>query len=368
MHKRIVLTGGHAATTALAVIEEARKEHKNWDIYWIGSGTPVEGKDIPTLEANIFPKIGVTPFFLIAGRLQRRLTRWTVPSLLKIPIGFIQAFYLLGKIKPHAILSFGGFAAVPVVTTGWLLAIPVIIHDQTMAAGLANRLTAFFATNIALARAESKKYFSKEKCVITGNPVLTQIAEIAPKEKIGTPPAIFITLGSRGAQRINKVVESILGKLLVKYRVLHITGPFDYKKFAKIKTTFPSELRKNYEVYSTVDPMKIDGLYKEADIIVGRAGANTVSEVIVTKRPAVLIPIPWTQMDEQTLNANFARDFGIAMVLTEDKLSEVSLLNAINIAVQNWDETVSAVSKKKSPDIGASSRLVDLVSLVLKTK
>lgn len=116
--RKIVLTGGHAATTAVATVEEILRRRENWGLYWLGAKNAIEGKDVPTLDVEIFPKLSVSFNPIYAGRIQRKFSIWTIPSLLKIPVGFIQSLFLLKKIKPDLILSFGGFVSFPVVFWG----------------------------------------------------------------------------------------------------------------------------------------------------------------------------------------------------------------------------------------------------------
>ncbi|MBU0572145.1 UDP-N-acetylglucosamine--N-acetylmuramyl-(pentapeptide) pyrophosphoryl-undecaprenol N-acetylglucosamine transferase [Patescibacteria group bacterium] len=357
---KIVLTGGHAATTALATVEELIRR-ESWDIYWIGAKTAIEGKNIPTLESKILPKIGIRSHKIISGRIQRKLTFWTLPSLIKIPIGFIHATFLLLKIRPKIILSFGGAASFPVVVIGFCLRIPIVIHEQTSAAGRANKSSARFAKEIALAREGSKKHFPCKKCKVVGNPLLTQIAEIEPKNKIGNPPTVFVTGGSRGSQTINTFVLNVLEKLLKNYLVVHQTGFLDYEKIKKLRDSLPNDLKERYEIYSVLDPMDIDGVYRRADIVVARAGANTVSEIVATKRPSVLIPIPWSYENEQVKNAEFAEKFGLAKVLNQETLSGNVLYDAIKDVEGNWEDIVKNVRKKKSLDINASKKLVNIL-------
>ena len=130
----MVFTGGHAATTAVAVVEEIKDEGKEWKLYWIGVKNAIEGKKVITLESEVLPRLGVKFIPITTGRLQRKFTFYTIPSLLKIPVGFVQSFYYLLKIKPKAVLSFGGFASFPVVFNSRLLGIPVIVHEQTSVA------------------------------------------------------------------------------------------------------------------------------------------------------------------------------------------------------------------------------------------
>ena len=354
----IVLCGGHAATTALATIEELtrRKKYADWNLVWIGSNKAIEGKKTRSLESLIFEKMGLKTYSIISGRLQRKFTLWTIPSLIKIPFGFINAFFLILKLRPNAVVSFGGHAAVPVVVSSWILRIPVIIHEQTAAIGLANKLSQPFAKIICLARKESQIHYNGKKTVLTGNPIMAQIAEIREKDKLGNPPVIFITLGSRGSRNINKIVYEILDKLLKKYKVIHITGEADFAKFAKVQN-------KNYEVYPTVDPMEIDNLYRQADIVVARAGANTVSEIIVTGRPALLVPIPWSYLDEQKKNAMVAQEIGIARILEQDSLSGEKMLSEINTLIGDWQNMINKAktNDKEILDREASRRLVDQI-------
>jgi UDP-N-acetylglucosamine--N-acetylmuramyl-(pentapeptide) pyrophosphoryl-undecaprenol N-acetylglucosamine transferase len=359
--KKVLLTGGHAATTAISVIEELIRRYGKGgiDIAWIGSRFALEGKKIDGLELKAFPGLGVKSYLLNAGRLQRKFTRYTIPSLFKLPVGFIQAIYYIIRIKPDVTLSFGGFAAVPVVFASWLFGIPVLVHEQTSAVGLANKLSQHFAKEILLAREGSTKHFEGKKTEVVGNPVMTQISEVEPKTKIGSPPTIFVMGGSRGSERINDAVFSVLPKLLEKYQVIHLTGESDCKRFEGKKSS-------NYRCYSFVSPMEIDNLYREADIVISRSGANTVAELMIVKRPAILIPIPWSHLNEQEENARFAQDFGVARILKQEDLSGKRLFSEIEGIIKDWDKIVSKIKSKHSSDISASAKVVDILAKYLK--
>ncbi len=358
--KKVLLTGGHAATTAISVIEELIRRYgkEGIDISWIGARFPIEGKEVGGLELKIFPDFGVKSYLINAGRLQRKFTRYTIFSLLKLPIGFIQAFYYIFKIKPEVTLSFGGFAAFPVVFASWLFGIPVLIHEQTFSVGLANKLSTYFAKEVLLARRESTKHFGRRKIEVVGNPVMTQISEVGVKEKIGNPPVIFVMGGSRGSERINDALFSVMDKLLEKYQVIHIAGQSDCKRFESIKN-------KNYRCFSFVSPMQIDNLYRQSDIVISRSGANTVAELMIVKRPAILIPIPWSNLNEQEENAKSAEDFGVARILKQEDLSGERLLKEIQEIIKDWDEIVSLIKSKHSGDVSASSKVVDVLKKYL---
>lgn len=353
-NNRIVLTGGHAATTAMATVEELirRDKDKSLEIYWIGVEKAVEGSSVKTMEAELMPKMGVYFKPINTGRIQRRFTLWTIPSLLKIPFGFISALFLLLKIKPKVILSFGGFASFPVVVCGWFLGIPIVIHEQTACIGRANKYSLFFADKVALSRESSIKYINKKNYVVTGNPVMTQITEVKPKNEISTgKPTLFIMGGSRGSQRINENIKPIIDDLITEFNVIHQVGPMDHEEYKTLE-------KSGYQVFDRIDPMKIDNVYREADIVVARAGANTVSEILVTGRPAILIPIPWSYMNEQYENAKYVEEIGLGEIIPQEKLSPKLLYENIVKIKTNW----KIINKNVvSPDIEASKKLVDLL-------
>ena len=167
------------------------------------------------------------------------------------------------------------------------------------------------------------------------------IRKIKPKLKLGKKITIYITGGSSGAQRINTVVGEALYELLKKYELIHQTGKLDYEKFKRMRNNFPSDLKDKYEIYDFIDPVDIPQIFERADILVSRAGANTVSEISVTKRPSVLIPIPWTSYDEQTKNARILEKTGIAVVLEEKNLNAANLIKYINAVAGSWQKMVN---------------------------
>lgn len=360
-HNRIVLTGGHAATTAIAVIEEIRAQGKDWKLYWIGVKNAIEGKKVVTLESEVLPRLGVKFLNITTGRIQRKFTFWTIPSIFKLPIGLLQSLYYLFKIRPKCVLSFGGFASFPVVVNAKLLGIPVIIHEQTSVAGRANLAVSKFASIVTLSRNESVKYFKNIKSVVIGNPVMRKILEIKPVGKKKEDFVIFITGGSRGSQSINLAVEQILKTLLKKFKVIHQTGGLDYLKFSNLKQKFPAALRNNYEVFIRINPLEINKIYSKSSLIISRSGANTVSEIMVTGRPAILIPLPISYLNEQYKNAVIAKSFGVAKIIEQRNLTPKILLKNILDTYMNYDAIVSKLKTKKSPDVGSSGKLVSII-------
>jgi UDP-N-acetylglucosamine--N-acetylmuramyl-(pentapeptide) pyrophosphoryl-undecaprenol N-acetylglucosamine transferase len=360
---KILLTGGHAATTGIAVVEEIRKTEKlkNAEIFWIGSQTAIEGSKISTIEFQTFPKIGVKFIPIRAGKIQTKFTPHTIPSILKIPLGFIQALWFLLKIKPNVVLSFGGYSSFPVVFWSWVFRIPVILHEQTVAAGRASISSAFFATKIALARPDSQKYFPESKSVVTGNPLMTNILNVKPKESPSNSPTILVIGGSRGSNFINELIVDIAKPILSGFTLIHVTGERDFEKVEKFKENLSSDLKKNYMTYLSVNPLEIGDYYSRADLIISRSGANSISEILYARRPAILIPLPRTFMNEQVKNARYAESFGFSSVFLEKEATSVAIVKEINRFITNWQKIMEGAAKKTNPDIGASKKVVDLL-------
>ena len=350
----ILLTGGHGATTGIAVIQALRKRLPLATISWIGTNTVISGSKATSLEYKIYPSMGVKYYSINAGKLQTKFTRHTISQLLLIPVGFVQAFFLLLKIRPRVILSFGGYSSFPVVFFAWCFRIPIVLHEQTVVAGRASALSAFFVNKIALSRIESLKYFPKEKCVVTGNPITSEVVAVKPKMSLGKIKTLLVIGGSRGSEFINEIVFKIRDSLTTKYKVIHVTGERDYAKYSSYSNS-------NYRVLEFVNPSEMAKVYSESDIIISRAGANSVAEIISIKRPAILIPLPRTFLNEQVKNAEYASTFGVAKVILESECTEERLKLEIDSLFNNWQKKVNDVSNKISPDAMASEKLTNLV-------
>lgn len=359
---RLLMTGGHAGGSAYAVVDEIIHRKLAWELHWVGPRYAVEGSKVLTLEAKTMGTRGVHFHGIVAGKLQKRFTRHTIPSLLKLPLGFLHAVTLVRQIKPTVVLSFGGYAAVPVVVAAWLIGLPVILHEQITGLGLANRLSTPFARKVLLARDEGLPFVNHSRKEVVGNPIRRSIFKVTPKSKIGTPPHIFVFTGSRASQTINDVLFEILPDLLTRYRVDHLTGNFDYEKFVDFKKRLPAKLAESYQPLSFIDPDEVYKYYAKSDIVLARAGANTIAELMLVKRPAVLIPFPFINFDEQMMNAEAAKRFGLARVLPQSELTPGRLVREIAKLTANWQQIVDKVKDKQSPDVDAASRVVDAVA------
>lgn len=313
--KKIFVTGGHYAP-AKAVISRL----SGWEIFYVGRKYAMEDDRAEALEYREFKHLNY--LVITTGRLQRKFfvnVGQSVKSLFKIPIGFIQSFRWLLKYQPDAVLSFGGYVAVPVVFAAWLLDVPVVTHEQTKSVGLANRIIRFLGA----------------KVLETGNPLREEILKQKPTDQ----NILYITGGNQGAHVLNLAVFDAI-KNLNKYKILHQTGDSVFNDFDN------APKQKNYEVKKFLTGEESAGVLASAHIVISRAGANTVSEIAYLGKPAILIPIPWSSGREQEKNA---KSLGEAAVIIDQKnLSGKILLEAISIIENDYEKFLSAARKNKS--------------------
>jgi len=350
--KKIIITGGHL-TPALAIIERLKLSGK-WEIFYLGRKYSQEGLKVPSEESKIIPQYNVEFISISAGRLQRKFTRYTIPSLLKIPVGFLQSLYWVLKIRPDVILSFGSYVSVPVVISGRLFGVPVVSHEQTVFRGLANKINSFFSTKIAVSFKESLKFFPKKKAVLTGNilrsqlfsPPETEFSKTAGRilEKLKLP-LIYITGGNQGSLAINRALVGSLKEILEKYIVIHQTGSLDFE-FVKDKTkNLPKNFQERYFLKDFFPTEEVSWILNNASLVIGRSGANIVYELGVLGKPAILIPLPFAGGQEQLKNAKLLKDLGLAKIILQKDLSPKRLLAEIKQIFENYQNFVKSEKK-----------------------
>lgn len=364
---RVVVIGGHL-TPALAVIEKLRTK-SDVEIFFIGRKFAMEGDKEESTESQTIPKLGIPFYQLSAGRLQRRLTRYTLLSLLKVPIGFYLAWQYLREIRPEVVLSFGGYLALPVVVAAKWQKIPIVTHEQTIVFGLANRIIARLADKIALAWEESTQFFPSNKTVLVGNPIRASLLEVTRRP--GKTPLLYFTGGNQGAHIINQTLLEILPELLEMCEVVHQTGSsrnsLDLEKALRVQKQLPTNLASRYLVKKWFETEELVKIFSRATLVIGRSGANIVTELAALGIPAILIPIPWVTQDEQTKNARVLEAGGSALILREAELTGKRLFTTIQLALEKLEELeTNAKSFKKIFKTDAASKLSDLVIQVAK--
>lgn len=318
--RRIVLTGGGTAghvTPNLALIEALKAE--DWDIHYIGTHDGIE-RD---LTENI---AGVTYHSVPSGKLRRYFDIRNFTDPFKVIAGSVKAARLIGKLRPNVVFSKGGFVSVPVVYGAWLHRVPVIAHESDMTPGLSNRLAMPLCSVICTTFPEAADLAGK-KGVCTGTPLRQSLFEGSRRQGLyacgfsGEKPVLLVTGGSLGAQAVNEALRGALPKLLPVFDVVHLCGRGNldeslcevkgYRQFEYVKAELPH-------------------IFACSDVIISRAGSNTLCEIIALRKPALLIPYPKAaSRGDQILNAESFKARGLCHVLMQEDMTPDSLLAAV---------------------------------------
>lgn len=337
---KIVITGGHH-TTALSLVNKIQKELPDTKIYWFGHKTTIKGDKNISLEYKDITNLNIPFYELKAGKFYKTKD---IKRLLKIPVGFFHAFYLLYKIKPDVIMSFGGYLAAPTVIAGWMLRIPSYTHEQTVVVGYSNKLISKFVKKIFISWPQSIKYFDKSKVILCGTPLRP---EIYVKDKIKfnlnlNLPTIYVTGGKTGSHIINDAISQILPQLLAKYNVIHQCGDTSiYNDFSVLKnlySTISAQSKGKYVLKKFVLNNEIGSVFEVSNLCITRSGANTTAELLALNKPALMIPISWVSHNEQFENAQIVKKAGLGEILQESELTPEYLLYQINKMLDNIEK------------------------------
>jgi UDP-N-acetylglucosamine--N-acetylmuramyl-(pentapeptide) pyrophosphoryl-undecaprenol N-acetylglucosamine transferase len=315
-------TAGHV-TPNIALLPKLRAEGAV--IHYIGS---VGGMEHQLIEETDIPYHAVS-----AGRLRRYFDLRNVTDLFRVISGFRQAVALLRKLEPDVIFSKGGFVACPVVWAARHVKIPVVIHESDITPGLANRLSMPCASKICYTFPASKKYIPADKGVLTGLPVREEIiyGNAATGYRLcgfsSGKPVLLVMGGSQGAANINNCVRRALPRLLANFQVCHICGK------GNISSAYRAvEGYKQFEYVSEEQPH----LFAIADVVVSRAGATTLFELLSLKKPNLLIPLSRNvSRGDQIANAQAFLEQGYSCVLPEETLTAEALLDGVSGLYQN---------------------------------
>ncbi len=332
--KTIILTGGGTAghvTPNLALIPSLKES--GYDIHYIGSYNGIERK---LIEGSGIPYDGIS-----SGKLRRYFDLKNFTDPFRVIKGYGEALKLIKKYKPDVLFSKGGFVAVPVVLAAKHYHIPTIIHESDMTPGLANKLCIPSARKVCCNFPETLKYLPKDKAVLTGSPIRAELlkgdrmAGLQYTNLSAAKPIILVIGGSLGSVKVNTAVRHILPRLLEKFQVIHICGKGNLDE-SLIGTP-------GYVQYEYVDsPLK--HLFAAADMIISRAGANSICEILALRKPNVLIPLSAAaSRGDQILNANSFAKQGFSAVLEEEKLTDDTLYETVVNTYENRRRFIEAM-------------------------
>lgn len=333
--KRIILTGGGTAghvTPNIALIPSIRE--MDYDIQYIGS---YEG-----IERSLMEDIDIPYHGIASGKLRRYFSLKNFTDPFRVLKGFFEANRLIKELKPDIVFSKGGFVSVPVVIAAGKNHVPAIIHESDMTPGLANKLCFHSAKKICCNFPETLSLLPSDKAVLSGSPIRRELlngSAKAGRDFTGLnddKPVIMVIGGSLGAANVNTAIRRNLPSLLERYNIIHLTG--------KGKADESLNDTPGYKQYEYIrDELK--DLFAMSDIVISRAGANAICELLALKKPNLLIPLPSkSSRGDQLLNARSFKKQGYSMVLTEDELTDDLLIKMIDELYKDRDKYIDAMS------------------------
>ncbi|MFA5013166.1 MAG: undecaprenyldiphospho-muramoylpentapeptide beta-N-acetylglucosaminyltransferase [Candidatus Paceibacterota bacterium] len=352
-------TGGHIFPL-IAITREIKKTHpSDAEFSYMG---PRDG-----FASKALFEEGIKTYFILSGKARRYLTPVSILQnifdiFIKIPLGTIQAFLILFFTAPDIIVSKGGYGSVPAVIAGWVLQIPIFLHESDSVPGLANRLLGKLSRMIFVSfPINQTESFPLKKMVFTGNPIREELLEVNVNEtrqilKLTTgKPIITILGGSQGSTRINDLVLEILPQLLTNFELIHQTGQKDFENIKDESVALvPEELRSGYHIYPFLEENEFKHALAAAKCVVARAGAGTIAEIAAFGRASILIPLPEAAQNHQAKNAYAYAKTGACIVIEEGNLKpnffleklidlvKFGDLNAMARAAVNWSRPEAA--------------------------
>ncbi len=336
---KIIFTGGGTGGHIFPIIAIARALKKigpfGLEYLYVGP------KDDYSREA--FEKEDISAYYILSGKIRRY---FSIPDFFKniidlffrIPLGIIQSFYLIFTLSPDLIFSKGGYGSIPVVVAGWILGVPIYLHESDVSPGMANKLLAKFSKEIFVSfPVKDVEYFPVNKMLKVGNPTRDFLMN-GSKERAKAifnlreeKPLILILGGSQGSQRINDLILEILPQLLKSYEVIHQTGFNDLERIKKeLNVLTPEPVKQNYHVLPFLKEEELRHAYAAADCVVSRAGSGIIFELAMLKKPSILIPLPEAAQNHQSKNAYTYAKYNACIVLEENNLSPNFFLKRIN--------------------------------------
>ncbi|MCI5919325.1 MAG: undecaprenyldiphospho-muramoylpentapeptide beta-N-acetylglucosaminyltransferase [Roseburia sp.] len=352
--KKIVMTGGGTAghVTPNIALMPALKEN-GYEISYIGS---YAGMEKQLIEEQNIPYYGIS-----SGKLRRYFDWKNFSDPFKVLKGYGQAVRLLKKLKPDVVFSKGGFVSVPVVLAAKRCKIPAIIHESDLTPGLANRLAIPSASKVCCNFPETMKYLPEGKAVLTGSPIRQELLSGKKEAAISycgfegrNLPVILIVGGSSGSKVINSAVRAILPELLDHFSIIHLCGKGNL-----------DESLKNLEGYAQFEYAKqeLTDMFALSDLVISRAGANSICELLALHKPNILIPLSAAaSRGDQILNAKSFKAQGFSYVIEEESLTDDTLKEAIHEVFAHKEDYINAM--KKSNQMNSIDTILSLIKEV----
>ena len=355
----ILLTGGGTAghvNPNLALVPSLQQ--RGWQIAYAGSPSGI--------ERELVQKAGIPFYAISSGKLRRYFAWQNFIDPFKVLKGVAEAYTLLGQLRPRVVFSKGGFVTVPVVWAAYLRRVPVVIHESDYTLGLANRLALPTAHRVCVTFPETLEFLGKytAKAVCTGLPIRPELLNGSSDrgralcQFHGELPILLVIGGSTGAQAINTAVRSALSELLAKWQIIHLCGKGNLDLSLQDKGGY-----RQFE-YVTAE---LPDLLACADLVISRAGANAIFELLALGKPHLLIPLSSkSSRGDQILNANSFAKQGYSLVLLEENLTAEELVRQVAFLYTNRQEFIAKMSGNVTEKLGAIAKIVSILDVFLE--
>lgn len=341
MQRTIVFTGGGTAghvTVNLAVMPHFVRE--GWDVHYIGSTDGIERELVAAVPQATYHAIAT-------GKLRRYFDWKNVKDPFRVLKGVLQSYRLIGRLRPRVVFSKGGFVSVPVVAGAWLQRVPAVIHESDLTPGLANKLAMPLAAKVCTTFPETEKHLPSGKSIHVGAVVREELFRgeavqgLAICDFVRSKPVLLVMGGSLGSQRINTAVRERLAELAESFQIIHLCGKGNVE---------PSLASRAYRQFEYVKE-ELPHLLAAADIVVTRAGSNTIFECFALRKPMLLIPLPLSaSRGDQIANAESFRARGAAAVLHEEELDGGTFVAAVQRLYERRDDYAAAMEREPRSD------------------
>ena len=334
--KKIILTGGGTAghvTPNIALLDSLKEN--DFEVSYIGSYNGI--------EKSLIEKENIPYYGIATGKLRRYFDLKNFTDIFRVLKGYFESKKLLKELKPDIVFSKGGFVAVPVVRAAAKLKIPCVIHESDMTPGLANRLCIPVAAKVCCNFPETVSMCPANKAVYTGSPIRSQLFD-GDRERGRVlcgfdtdKPVIMIIGGSQGAASINQNVRECLDRLLDRFNIVHLCG--------KDKVDNMMLDIKGYKQFEYLND-ELKDVYALADIVISRAGANAIMEILALSKPNILIPLASGSRGDQLLNAASFEEKGYSMVIKEEALDPGCMIDTIDKLYESREEYIANMKKQ----------------------
>jgi len=348
-------TGGHIYP-AIAIAREFIARDAKRRVVFVGTERG--------LEKTIVPKAGFPLELITAAGLQGKGGFDRLRGLAQLPVGFAQAFRLIGKHRPSAVLGVGGYSSGPVLAAAKLRGVPTIIHEQNAFPGLTNRLLAKFVKAVAVAFPEAAPRLDRGDAIVTGNPIRAEFFSATRQAGNLATRRLLVFGGSQGSHILNETMTGallFLARLKDQLLIVHQTGP---REIERVQEAYRTSAFPDARVVAYLDPI-VDEIVA-ADLVVCRAGAMTIGELAAVGRAAIFVPFAAATNNHQEANARVVEKAGGGMVITESELSPERLAAAISEAISDpaRAQRMGAAAKSlATPE--ATKRIVDTIEKII---